>query len=59
MSPNEATQCHKLPLLENRMITSKRRLSFAAENDFIGVYKCEKFNVFQSVKPGENRQAIA
>jgi hypothetical protein len=40
------------------MITSKRRFSFAAENDFTGVYKCEKFNVFQSVKPGENRQAI-
>jgi hypothetical protein len=58
MSPDEATRCHKLPPLENRMITSKRRLSFAAENDFAGVYKCEKFNVFQSVKPGENRQAI-
>jgi hypothetical protein len=40
------------------MITSKRRFSFAAENDFTGVYKCEKFNVFQTVKPDKNKQAI-
>lgn len=34
MSPIEATRSHKLPPPENRMINSKRRFSFAAENNF-------------------------
>jgi hypothetical protein len=40
------------------VITSKRRLSFADENDFTGTYKHEKINVFQTVKQGKNKQAI-
>jgi hypothetical protein len=40
------------------VITSKRRFSFAAENDFTGVYKCSFVYVFQTVKPGKNKQAI-
>jgi hypothetical protein len=40
------------------VITSKRRLSFAAENDFTGAYKCGFVYVLQTVKPGKNKQAI-
>jgi hypothetical protein len=58
MSPIEATRCHMLPHIENMVITSKRKLSFAAENDFTRVFKREKFDVFQSVKSGKNKQAI-
>jgi hypothetical protein len=36
----------------------KRRLSFAAENDFKRTCKREKFNVFQTVKSDKNKQAI-
>jgi hypothetical protein len=55
MSPTEATRSHKLPPPENMVITSKRRFSFAAENDFTGIYKCEKMDVFQTVKQGKNK----
>ena len=58
MSLIDATRSHKLPAVKNMVITSKRWLFFAAENDFIGVHECEKVNVFQTIKSGKNKQAI-
>lgn len=58
MSLAGATRSHKRPAVENMVVTSKRWLSFAAENDFIGVHECEKVNVFQTVKSGNNKQII-
>lgn len=58
MSPYDATRSHKRPAVENMVVTSKRWLSFAAENDFIGVHECKKVNVFPSVKSGNNKHMI-
>lgn len=58
MSPTYATRSHKRPVVRNMVVTSKRWLSFAAENDFIGVHECEKMNVFQNVQSGNNKQII-
>jgi hypothetical protein len=58
MSPTDATRSHKLPPPENMVITSKRRFSFATENDFKRTYKRENFDVFKTAKSGKNKQAI-
>jgi hypothetical protein len=59
MSPTGATRSHKRPAVKNMVVTSKRWLSFAAENDFIGLHEYEKANVFQTVKSGNNKHMIA
>jgi hypothetical protein len=38
------------------VITSKRRFSFASENDFKRTYKHKKFDVFETLKSGKNKQ---
>jgi hypothetical protein len=58
MSPSEATRSHMLPPTRNMVITSKRRLSFAAENDFKRTCKRKKIHVFQTVKSGKNKQTV-
>jgi hypothetical protein len=56
VSPIDATRRHKLPAPENMVITSKRRFSFASENDFKRTYKHKKFDVFETLKSGKNKQ---
>jgi hypothetical protein len=56
VSPTGATRRHKLPPPQNMVITSKRRFSFATEDDFKRTYKHKKFYVFQTVKSGKNKQ---